>query len=393
MLARRFGDAERFGQRGMQLAREVGDQRILAEVSIQSGIALAMNGDDRGLERIRDGIAIASEAGADYLVGLGYSQIGSGYGEMRVYDVAVPALRAGLAFGEAREFGSTYYMRAWLGRCELELGNWDAAGEIAGDLQRNPRCTGISRFVALLTLAWLRARRGDPGVPELLDETLEMARAMHHLQRIWPVAACRAEVAWMAGALDREMDLVAEAAEMAGALAYGPAIEELAHWQWLGDGVARGDIDAARTPFGLSAAGRPDLAAARWREVGCPYEAAVALVLAGDRGSLRAAHQTFEQLAATPMKARTANAMRAAGLRVPRGPTTASRDNPGSLTDRELDVLTLVAAGRTNREIAQELGISAKTAGHHVSSVLAKLGVRSRGEAAVAAVRLGVVEP
>ncbi len=54
-------------------------------------------------------------------------------------------------------------------------------------------------------------------------------------------------------------------------------------------------------------------------------------------------------------------------------------------------MLQLVAEGRTNREIATELGISVKTAGHHVSNVLAKLTVRSRGEAAVAALRLGIV--
>jgi DNA-binding NarL/FixJ family response regulator len=76
---------------------------------------------------------------------------------------------------------------------------------------------------------------------------------------------------------------------------------------------------------------------------------------------------------------------------VPRGPNAATRTNPSSLTDRELDVLALVAEGSTNREIAEQLGVSVKTAGHHVSSVLTKLGVRSRGEAAVAAVRLGIV--
>ena len=60
------------------------------------------------------------------------------------------------------------------------------------------------------------------------------------------------------------------------------------------------------------------------------------------------------------------------------------------LTDRELDVLALVAAGRTNRQIGQELFISAKTASVHVSNILAKLGVANRGEAAAAARRLGL---
>ena len=58
------------------------------------------------------------------------------------------------------------------------------------------------------------------------------------------------------------------------------------------------------------------------------------------------------------------------------------------LTARELEVLRLVAAGRSNREIASELFISVKTASVHVSNILAKLGVTSRGEAAATAHRL-----
>ena len=61
------------------------------------------------------------------------------------------------------------------------------------------------------------------------------------------------------------------------------------------------------------------------------------------------------------------------------------------LTPRELQVLGLVAAGRTNREIAGELFVTEKTAGAHVSNILGKLGVRGRVEAATAAHRLGLV--
>ena len=62
------------------------------------------------------------------------------------------------------------------------------------------------------------------------------------------------------------------------------------------------------------------------------------------------------------------------------------------LTAREFEVLRLVAAGRSNREIASELFISAKTASVHVSNILGKLGVTSRGEAAAAAHRLRLLD-
>ncbi|WUH78902.1 response regulator transcription factor [Streptomyces sp. NBC_00435] len=58
------------------------------------------------------------------------------------------------------------------------------------------------------------------------------------------------------------------------------------------------------------------------------------------------------------------------------------------LTSRERDVLRLVAVGHTNRQIAEELFISPKTASVHVSNILAKLGVAGRGEAAALAHRL-----
>ena len=63
------------------------------------------------------------------------------------------------------------------------------------------------------------------------------------------------------------------------------------------------------------------------------------------------------------------------------------------LTRREVEVLVLVAEGRTNRQIGQALFITPKTAGVHVSRILAKLGVAGRGEAAAIAHRLGLDKP
>ena len=60
------------------------------------------------------------------------------------------------------------------------------------------------------------------------------------------------------------------------------------------------------------------------------------------------------------------------------------------LTTREVEVLTLVTAGRTNRQIGDELFVSAKTASVHVSNILRKLGVNSRVDAAAVAQRLGI---
>jgi len=66
-------------------------------------------------------------------------------------------------------------------------------------------------------------------------------------------------------------------------------------------------------------------------------------------------------------------------------------ENPESLTERETDVLKLLAHGRANKEIARDLSIGEKTVKTHVSNILAKLGVQSRTQAALHAVRIGLV--
>ncbi len=82
--------------------------------------------------------------------------------------------------------------------------------------------------------------------------------------------------------------------------------------------------------------------------------------------------------------------MRPGGGLAPAGDAHAG--DPG-LTGREREVLRLVAAGRSNREIAAELFISPKTASVHVSNILGKLGAASRGEAAAQARELRLFEP
>jgi DNA-binding CsgD family transcriptional regulator len=76
--------------------------------------------------------------------------------------------------------------------------------------------------------------------------------------------------------------------------------------------------------------------------------------------------------------------------RVAAVPRAATRANPGGLTGRELDVLALLSEGLRNREIAARLYVSEKTVGHHVSAILRKLAVPTRGQAAAEAARFGI---
>jgi DNA-binding CsgD family transcriptional regulator len=124
----------------------------------------------------------------------------------------------------------------------------------------------------------------------------------------------------------------------------------------------------------------------------CQWRLAEALAAAGDRDqattAARAAHTTATRLGAAPLRAALEALARRArldlGVALPAGPTLAG------LTARELEVLGLLVEGRSNRQIAEQLFISAKTASVHVTNLLAKLGVHSRLEAAATARRHGL---
>ena len=394
MLARENDEAVRWGRRGMALARSLGEQYIAVNVMVTTGTAMIMTDGEQyedGLAMVREAISLA-EASADYRsAALGMSQIGSGCGELRKYETAVPALVEGAAFCELNQVGDTgSYIGGWLARCRLDQGQWPDAERLAVAALANPRTTVITRFMALTVLGRLHARRGQPGAWELLDEALELARSTLHLQRLWPVAAARAEAGWLAGTISPHTELLDEVFELAQHHRHRWAIGELGFWRWRArraNGVPPGSAE----PYALSIADRPSDAAARWRVLRCPYEEADALSDSTDDDDLRRALAILRPLGAEPLAARVAGRLRELGATVPRGPIAATLTNPLGLTDRELEVLRLVTDGRSNPEIAGALVISRKTTAHHVSRILAKLGVRTRGEASAAAHRLGLL--
>ncbi len=154
-------------------------------------------------------------------------------------------------------------------------------------------------------------------------------------------------------------------------------------------------------------------AAAAWQHAGEPYPEAYALLrlaetesAAGDRPAaaraVQQAHTMAGRIGATPIATEAAALARRARLNLATEPAPGGEPVPTGqpapadelarfgLTEREREILILLAAGRSNPEIAQALFISAKTASVHVSNILAKLGVSGRVEAAAVAHRLGV---
>ena len=203
--------------------------------------------------------------------------------------------------------------------------------------------------------------------------------------------ATRAEAAWLVGDPERTVGEARAAYPLSVEKRHLWFAGELAYWQWKA-GVLDTWPDWMAEPYRLQLEGFPRRAADVWGARGCPYEAARALADSDEPADQLDALVELQRLGARPAEAVVKQRLRSAGVAVPRGPRPATQANPHGLTARELEVLRRVAEGRRNADIAAELVVSRRTVDHHVSAILRKLDVESRGEAARAALALGLLD-
>lgn len=393
MLDRDHEVAIAAGRRALDLARAVGTPRHEVVALTNLGGALLMSGsEDEARAAIDRAVARATAIGEPSLVPNAHAMLGSGLGELHAFGEAEGWLREAVRGAEATEHEAVQrYATAWLALVRLHLGDWREAAELALWVVGRAPPSPLAEVVALVALGRVRARRGDPDAGAALDEALAIAERTGTLQRVALVRAARAEAASLAG---READVGAEARaayDLAVARRHPWFVGELGYWRW-----SVGDLDAlppfAADPFALQVTGRAAEAAAAWAARGCPYEEARALAGSWRLEEVRAGHAALLTMGARPAAAAAARRLRDLGVRgVPRGPRAATSAHPAGLTPREAEVLGHLAAGRRNAEIAAALGVSPRTVGHQVSAVLAKLGARSRTEAAALAHRSGLL--
>ncbi len=386
-------EAITLGTRAIRLARRIDDRETVAHALTNVGTTLLGGPEhERGRALLEEAFTLAVDAGHDdhaarALVNLATTTLVRRRDDPRV----VADLNRALAFARERNLdGYVQYALGARANLRLAIGAWPAAEADARaslDLGEQP---GVSLCPALIALGRLQVRRGDREAGDTLDEAWRRAVHTQELQRLAPVAAARAENAW----LDGDVAGTAAAARAAYPLVAKRgsvwARGELAFWLWRA-GALDGPPANAAEPYARSIAGDWSGAQAAWSALHCPYDAADALCDAPDAAARLDALAVFDEYGAARAALHLRRRLRAEGVRrIPRGPRPASRAGPAGLTPRQTEVLGLVAAGATNAEIARRLVITPKTVDHHVSAVLAKLGVGSRRDAAAAAGRLGV---
>jgi len=264
---------------------------------------------------------------------------------------------------------------------KLDLGRWNEAWAQAHDLIHARNIGRVSRVESLIALGLLNARRGDrSGVWPYLDEARDFVSNNETLGYRGLVAVARGEAHLLENNIEAIRDEVLPWYEEAVRLHDEEVLSDLAVLAWRA-GLIDEPPAGLREPEMLSITGRHREAADFWTRVGAAYRAPWALLDSSTEVDLREARALFDRLGATALVERTDAKLRHIGAKVPRGARPSTRANVAGLTDREVEVLELLDQALRNADIAARLHLSEKTVGHHVSAILAKLGVASRQEA------------
>ena len=420
------------------------------------GWATAVTGDvDAGIATYREGLAIAERLGGVEGIALGHANLAALLDRVGRSEASLAAARTGFEItqrlGVVRTYGGGLAGHA--AKALFDLGRWnEAIGAAEDGLALDP--VGSAAILLHLVRARVATNRGDfddaerhlgiagsiDGGPDDQRWSLAAARAELDAWRHRPepirnavrealardagVAPPDPSLGWLAWhALRAEADAAVEARARHDVSALSEiedrvnVVVERVRAQ--APGSIDGPIDARRAAVvGLClgelarAQGRRDIdgwtgTAAAWEAIGRPMLVAystfrVAEARLGQQGdrveraaaadALRSAHAIARGLGAAPLLDAIERLARHARIDVSSRVDVVTPSDPLGLTDREAEVLRLVAAGRSNQQIADTLFITRKTASVHVSNILGKLGVSNRVEAAAVAQRLGLDE-
>ena len=414
----RLDEAIAYGEASRAESQRLGDEEAALNTAATLGSVLVFAGRmEEGWQLLEDAIVRATGAEQEAEAARGYRMIGSSASALLEYDLAERWLTEGIGYAEKVElWNHRHYMASHLAHVQWATGQWQAAARTAQQALADGRGGITTQITAQFVLGYLALGRGDWTLAaDLLGEAFGHGDRMAELQRLSPPLWGLAEAARCQGNYDTAL-MHCERGYQASA----DVTDASYLYPYLLTGVrahlARGDVDAAQTwseqigavltvraiPGTLPAIGhargllllaRGEVSAAYqalqaaseswqvlrrfWEGTWARLDLAEAAARARRRGEVAVLTDEVRAIAA----ASGAAVLAAAADRLTGSFDQAKPAEPWyPLSEREFEVARLVAAGLTNRQIAEQLVLAPKTISAHVTHILTKLGAARRAE-------------
>ena len=416
----RLDEAITYGELSRAESQRTGDDAAALNAAATLGTVLVFTGRmDEGWQLLEDAITRARGTQQEAEAARGYRLIGSAASELVEYDRGERWLADGIRYAEQAElWNHRHFMGSHLAHVQWATGQWDAAAQTAQQALADGRGGITTRITAGYVLGFLAMGHGDwEAADMLLQEALAQGEQMAELNRLSPPLWGLAEAARCQGDYGTALALCERgyqaSAQVTGAAYLFPylltgvraylALGDIAAAEKWSDRVGAvltaraipGTLPATTHGRGLVLLARGELSAARqalesaceswqarrrfWEGTWVRLDLAEAAVRARRRGEAAVFMDEARTIAAT---AGAATVIDAADRLTAQFEGARQVEPWHPLSAREFEIAQLVAAGLTNRQIAQQLVLAPKTISAHVTHILAKLGAARRAEIA-----------
>ena len=391
MLNGRMQDAIHFGQRALALETKYPQIEVRVHALNNVGSALVLRGDHSGEPLLQESLELALKQGFHEHAARVYTNMSDYLVRFKKLEKAEQWLTDGIAYDTKFDLDSwTYYLVGIQAQLRLAQGRLEDAATIGRGVLALNQLTLLMQLPALCVVAKAESRMGKPDVDHLLGLALKNAMATNEQQYIIPARLNLIENAWL-----HEMNSVAYE-QLQILCAADPdhydfwVAGEIAVWlQRFNFSIPYNTTHQFALPHQLECQRDYTAAAQSWMELGMPFEAALCFLvsdLSQQTSHLQTAHSMLDKLGAKAYTERARSIASTIGAlkllpKRRRGPNPNTRQHPLGLTKKEQQILALLADGVTNQEIAERLSRSKRTVENHVSSVLAKMGVKNRVDA------------
>jgi DNA-binding CsgD family transcriptional regulator len=386
MIVYEVEETYHWGNRAMELAEQLGDIETLSHSLTNIGIVEMWHDQhDEGQKKLERSLQLSMEHGYHNHAARAFNNLVDGLIVAHDYATCLTYASEGLKYCNKHDLDNGYIeLLSYRIRANYDQGRW-AEAENDIHVTREFAATLENRFYVDLYQQKLKVRRGDPLASDDFEKLRQYAHQAIFHAVTYPIAELLAESAWLRGDLIQCRAEVESFFQGACQLNIPIFIGKLGYWMWRAGAITEPPPNAAE-PYATQIRGEWRTAASMWESYGCPYEQGMALI-DGDESAQLQALEIFEGLGARPIIEKLKKQMHAQGIRVPRGPRPATRENPFGLTAREMEVLASLVEGLNNNAIAKKLSLSTRTVEHHIASILQKLEVSSRNEAVALALK------